>query len=166
MRRAVVASVMSVAVCLAAGAAAALPDDGHLAGGPGARDVDPGQEVYVASCAACHMPAGTGIPGAFPPLAGSRWVEGDERMIVRIVLQGLTGEIEVDGETYSGLMPPLGATLSDAQIAAVATYVRRNWGNAAPAVTAATVARERAATSGRTTPWTVPELMAGLETVK
>lgn len=146
---------LAVAGFLAAGAAAAVP-----------RPADPGEEVYVAACAACHMPNGTGIAGAFPPLAGSRWVTGDERVVVRIVLHGLTGDIEVEGDTYSGLMPPLGGTLSDGEIAAVATYVRRSWGNAAAPVSAATVARERAATAGRATPWTVPELMAGLEVVK
>lgn len=156
--------LMAAAGCLAAGAAMAVPAPDHGTDGP--HRSDPGQEVYVAACAACHMPNGTGLAGAFPPLAGSRWVEGDERIIVRIVLSGLTGEIEVAGDTYAGLMPPLGATLSDAQIAAVATYVRGSWGNDAAAVTTATVARERAATAGRTTPWTVPELMAGLETVK
>lgn len=149
------AVMLGVAGWLAAGAAAAVP-----------RAADPGEEVYVAACAACHMPNGTGIPGAFPPLAGSRWITGDERLVVRIVLHGLTGDIEVEGDTYSGLMPPLGGTLSDGEIAAVATYVRRSWGNAAAAVSAATVARERAATAGRTSPWTVPELMAGLEVVK
>lgn len=131
----------------------------------GASDPD-GRAVYVARCAACHMPTGDGIAGAFPPLAGSEWVLGDERVLVRVVLHGLTGEIEVAGEPYAGLMPPLGSVLSDAEIAAVASYVRGSWGNEAGPVTEATVARERAATAGRATPWTAAELFAGLETVK
>jgi mono/diheme cytochrome c family protein len=75
-----------------------------------------------------------------------------------VVLHGLTGEIEVAGETVSGAMPPWGATLDDAQTAAVLTYIRSSWGNKAPAVTAATVGRVRQATASRLTPWTAKEL--------
>jgi mono/diheme cytochrome c family protein len=117
-----------------------------------------GAQVYAAVCAACHQPAGEGNGETYPPLAGSSWVTGDERRLVRIILHGLTGEIDVEGQSYSGAMPPWGPTLRDDEIAAVATYVRTSWGNKASAVTAATVAQLRAAHKARTTPWTAAEL--------
>ena len=117
-----------------------------------------GQQVYTATCAACHQPDGTGNGETYPPLAGSELVTGDEARLVRVILHGLTGPIDVEGESYSGVMPPWGPTLKDEEIAAVATYVRRSWGNKAPAVSAAAVARLRAAHGSRTAPWTAAEL--------
>ena len=119
-----------------------------------------GKQVYSTTCAACHQVSGEGTAGVFPPLAGSEWVTGDEAKVARIILHGLTGPVEVAGETYNGMMPPWGGTLKDADIAAVLTYVRSAWGNKASPVTAAKVASIRAATSARTTPWTAAELAA------
>ena len=119
-----------------------------------------GKQVYATSCAACHQATGEGVAGVFPPLAGSEWVTGDEAKLARIILHGVTGPIEVAGETFNGMMPPWGPTMKDADIAAVLTYVRSAWGNKAAPVTAAKVAAIRAATSSRTTPWTAAELAA------
>ncbi|HEU4720851.1 MAG TPA: cytochrome c [Gemmatimonadaceae bacterium] len=119
-----------------------------------------GKQVYATTCAACHQSTGEGVAGVFPPLAGSEWVSGDEAKLARIILHGVTGPIEVAGETFNGMMPPWGPTMKDADIAAVLTYVRSAWGNKAAPVTAAKVASIRAATSSRTTPWTVGELAA------
>ena len=119
-----------------------------------------GKEVYATTCAACHQPTGAGLGDQYPPLAESEWVTGDEERLIRIVLHGLTGEIEVAGEPFSGAMPAWGPTLDDGQLAAVLTYVRSAWGNAAPGVTPASVKRVRAATVGRTSPWTAKELMS------
>jgi len=112
-----------------------------------------------AVCAACHQQNGEGLPGAFPPLAGSEWVTGDPKITIAIVLRGLQGPITVKGQSYNGAMVPW-AALSDAQIASVVTYVRSSWGNTASAVTATDVAAVRAATASRTVPWTVSELRA------
>ena len=117
-----------------------------------------GKSVYATTCAACHQATGEGVSGVFPPLAGSEWATGDEAKAVRILLHGVTGPIEVAGETFNGMMPPWGPTLKDADIAAVLTYVRNTWGNKGTPVTAATVAKIRAATASRTTPWTAAEL--------
>ena len=119
-----------------------------------------GKQVYATTCAACHQATGEGVSGVFPPLAGSEWVAGDEAKLARIILHGVTGPIEVAGETFNGMMPPWGGTMKDADIAAVITYVRSAWGNKAAPVTAATVASVRAANSSRTTPWTAAELEA------
>jgi mono/diheme cytochrome c family protein len=118
-----------------------------------------GKKVYGATCAACHQATGEGVPEKYPPLAGSEWVNGDEGRLLRVVLQGLTGDVEVQGETFSGAMPAWGPVLKDADIAAVVTYIRSSFGNKAAPVSAATVAQIRAATASRTTPWTVAELM-------
>lgn len=117
-----------------------------------------GAQVYASTCAACHQPQGEGTGEAYPPLAGSPFVTGPEGRLVRILLHGITGELEIDGQIYSGLMPGWGTSLDDAELAAVATYIRTSWGNQASAVTPATVAGIRGAHAGRTTPWTVAEL--------
>lgn len=117
-----------------------------------------GKVVYSTTCAACHQATGEGVEGTYPPLAGSEIVNGDEAKVVRIVLHGLTGPVEVAGETYSGMMPPWGGVLKDPELAAVLTYVRSAWGNKAAPVTVSKVAAIRAATASRTTPWTIAEL--------
>jgi len=123
--------------------------------GPGAASgsaaVDGGQ-LFAAKCVACHQATGLGLPGVFPPLAGSEWVLGSDKALVQIPLHGITGSIQVKGATYSGAMPMFN-TLSDAEIAAVLTYVRSQWGTAAPPVSPATVAAGRKATQSRSTPF-------------
>jgi mono/diheme cytochrome c family protein len=116
-----------------------------------------GGTVYAATCAACHQANGAGTPGLFPPLAGSEYVTGDSWRLIRIALHGLTGPITVAGVEYSGAMPPW-KQLSDAELAAVLTYVRQSWNNGAGPVSAAEVEAERGATASRTTPLTAADL--------
>jgi mono/diheme cytochrome c family protein len=115
--------------------------------------------AQYAVCQTCHQADGKGLPGVYPPLAGSEWVTGPAELPIAIVLHGLQGEIVVAGVTYNNNMMPW-KHLDDAQIAAALTYVRSAWGNAAPAVTAADVAKVRAATMDRPGPWTVADLKA------
>jgi mono/diheme cytochrome c family protein len=131
----------------AAGGAAALP----------AAAVS-GQAVFESRCSACHQANGQGLPGAFPPLAGSEYVLGEEERVVRIVLHGLQGPVTVKGQAFNGAMPAWADVMSDAAIAAVLTYIRSSWGNSAEAIAVEKVAEQRAATAGRTTPWTAAEL--------
>jgi mono/diheme cytochrome c family protein len=112
-----------------------------------------GAEVFAAHCAACHQVDGTGIPGAFPPLAGSNWVNGRDATVVQIVLRGVQGALTVNGVEYNGAMPEFGSQLSDARIAAVLSYVRGQWGNKGGPVGAALVRTQRAATLTRSAPW-------------
>jgi mono/diheme cytochrome c family protein len=119
------------------------------AGDGGAVD---GARVYASNCAACHQATGLGVAGVFPPLAGSPWVTESPTRLVQILLHGIQGPLDVMGVAYNGLMPPW-KQLGDEEIAAVATYVRSQWGNAAAPVDAATVAAERARTADRTAPW-------------
>lgn len=103
-----------------------------------------GAAVYAGNCAACHQATGMGLSGIFPPLVGASWVLENDARLVQILLHGINGELEVNGVVYSGVMPAF-AQLSDAELAAVMTYVRSAWGNAAPAILATQVAdgRER-----------------------
>ena len=127
------------------------------AGAPAAGAVN-GASVYASRCAACHQANGAGLPGAFPPLAGSEYVLGEPERVVRVVLHGLIGSVTVKGQAFNGAMPAWADQLSDAEIAAVLTYERSSFGNSAPAITADLVADLRAATASRTTPWTAAEL--------
>jgi mono/diheme cytochrome c family protein len=111
-----------------------------------------GGQLFTAKCSACHQATGLGIPGVFPPLAGSEWVLGSDKVLVQIPLHGVTGALQVKGATYHGTMPPFD-TLSDAEVAAVLTYVRSHFTNSAPAVSPATVAAGRAATQSHKVPF-------------
>lgn len=125
-----------------------------LAQAQGAAD---GRKVYTNICLACHQANGAGVEEKYPPLDGSEWVTDDAK-VIRIILHGLTGPIEVAGQPFDAVMPPWGATLKDAEIAAVATYVRSAWGNKSAPIPVATVTAVRAANSARTTMWTAKEL--------
>jgi hypothetical protein len=85
-------------------------------------------------------------------------VTGSEARLLRVIIGGLTGEVEVQGEMFKGNMPGWGLLLDDNQIAAIASYIRRSWGNKAPPVQSATVAQVRRATIDRKTPWTAAEI--------
>jgi len=87
-----------------------------------------GKEKYDAICAACHQASGQGVPGAFPPLAGSGSFYGDPQHHVHIIVHGQNGEITVQGKKFNGAMPAHGY-LSDYDIASIATYERSAWGN-------------------------------------
>ncbi|MGH9162012.1 MAG: c-type cytochrome, partial [Vicinamibacteraceae bacterium] len=107
-----------------------------------------GQEVYENLCVVCHQADGRGLPNVAPTLVGSKWALGDPRVAARIVLDGKEGE---------SMMPPL-ESLSDDQIAAALTYVRRAWGQTASPVDPALVKQMRALSADRTRPWTEEEL--------
>jgi mono/diheme cytochrome c family protein len=130
---------------------------GAGAAGEAQAQVD-GGAVFSGRCAACHQATGLGLPGAFPPLAGSEYVNGDPARLARLVLRGLTGPVTVAGAQFNGAMPAWADQLKDAEVAAVLTYVRSHFGNSAGPVSADSVAAARAATASRTAPWTAPEL--------
>jgi mono/diheme cytochrome c family protein len=120
-----------------------------------------GAQIFASRCSSCHQATGAGLPGVFPPLAGSEWVNGDASKVAEILLLGVNGPITVKGATFHGVMPAFGHQLSDAEIAAVASYVRSSFGNKSPAVTADVVKAERAKLGNRSTPWAgAAELLA------
>ncbi len=139
---------------------AAAPEGDPAAAAPSAASQPNGRQLYQ-RCAVCHQATGLGVPGAFPPLAGSEWATAENAAVpIRVVLHGLQGAVTVKQQRFSSAMPAYGTgqAMSDAEVAAVLTYVRSAWGNSASAVTAEEVASERAATASRTTPWTAADL--------
>jgi mono/diheme cytochrome c family protein len=113
---------------------------------------DAGRDVYRNICQACHQPDGRGQDRLAPSLVDSPLALATADITARILLNGKEGSF--------GLMPPIGSTLSDEQLASVLTYVRREWGQAGTPVDPATVKSVRALTSGRTRPWTNDELLS------
>jgi mono/diheme cytochrome c family protein len=109
--------------------AAVLPAQAQQTGAGGA---DAGSRVYTTNCVACHQAGGTGMAGAFPPLAGhvpELLKRADGRTYIgKVLLFGLEGEINVNGSAFAGQMPPWNA-LSDDEIAAVLNYVSNSWDN-------------------------------------
>jgi glucose/arabinose dehydrogenase/mono/diheme cytochrome c family protein len=102
-----------------------------------------GAKIYATYCVACHQADGKGDAGRFPPLTSTRWVSGSKARLIDIVLNGLEGEIEVEGKMYNGVMPG-NNFLSDEEVSQLLTYLRQNFGNHADAVTPEDVARVRA----------------------
>ena len=103
-----------------------------------------GKAIFLVNCAVCHQATGQG-GGPYPPLAGNPDVnQVDSANLIQTVLNGRTGPITVNGTQYGGNMPSWRGQLSDAQIAAVLTYVRTAWHNSAPAVSEDQVAAARA----------------------
>jgi mono/diheme cytochrome c family protein len=120
---------------------------------PGQRQLfEAGSQVYQSVCSVCHQPDGQGREKLAPSLVGSAFAVGAAGIPIRIVLNGKQGDV--------GLMPPLGGTLNDEQIAGVLTYIRREWGHTASPVDPDTVKSLRSQTASRTKPWTNDELQA------
>ncbi len=91
-----------------------------------------GEPIYADNCAVCHGQAGQGVPGAYPALAGSTFVTAEDPVpLTQVLLDGRRG------------MPSFGNRLSDAEIAAVISYIRTTWGNDASIVTAEQVGAAR-----------------------
>jgi mono/diheme cytochrome c family protein len=119
---------------------------GHpAAAGAAPAKVDPivlGKKSYEQVCITCHQANGQGLPGVYPPLAGSEWVLGTPEHVIRIVLYGLKGPVTVKGQTFGAASMPVigkvtgsGYNWSDERIAAVLSYVRQEWGNKADPIT-------------------------------
>ena len=103
-----------------------------------------GGALYRQHCAVCHQASGQGVPGIFPPLAGSDFLQKERERSLRAPLEGLSGEITVNGAKYHSAMPLM--VLSDDDVAAVMTWIGTNLGNSLPAFTAEEVAHVRAKT--------------------
>lgn len=102
-----------------------------------------GKVVYEANCISCHMAAGEGIEGVFPPLAKSDYLMADTKRAVKQIIFGIKGEMKVNGVSYNGEMPA--NALNDKQVADVMNYIRNNWGNKGKIVTEAEVKLYRTA---------------------
>ena len=118
-----------------------------------------GESLYTKmACVGCHQADGNGLPGQFPPLAGSEYVVTEDQAVpTKILLAGLVGPITVKGNEYNGNMPAYGLGLKDHEIAGLVTYIRNNWGNEAGEVNTDGVAAMRAEIGVRS-PYTAEEL--------
>ncbi len=105
------------------------------------QNTDKGKSIYAKTCIACHQANGQGVPGAFPPLANSDYLNKDANRAIRTVLNGLSGEITVNGKKYNAMMTSQG--LTDEQVADVLTYVYGNWGNSGKKVSPEMVKAQR-----------------------
>ncbi len=107
--------------------------------------LDLGKAAYLANCAACHQPEGTGLSGAFPPLASSDWLQKTRvEDVIASVLKGISGEMTVNGVTYNNVMPAM-SHLSDADVASILSYVFASWENKGGEVSVEQVAAQRSA---------------------
>jgi len=142
----------------------ASPDPRPRGEGDGA-GVDPFQTAMkkgasgYAVCGGCHQGNGAGLPGQFPPLAGSEWVTGGTERLIRVTQHGLVGAVTVKGQGYNtpGGMQPFGAAMSAGDLANVLTYIRNTWGNEGTMVTKEMVEKVRAEEK-RAQQWTEAEL--------
>jgi len=121
---------------------------------------DQGKKVFAANCVACHQATGLGVPGAFPPLAGSEFVMGSPKRLSMILLKGLQGPVEVKGAKFNGAMPAWEKALTDKKIAAVLSYVRQEWGNKAPEVLPEQIEAARKEFSARSESWSAADILA------
>jgi len=138
------------------------------AGGPqGAQAVaelspfDRGKKVFSANCQTCHQANGLGVPGQYPPLAGSEFTTGGSQRMGMIVLKGLQGPVTVKGQQFgTAVMQPWDKTLTDKQIADVMTYERGDWGNSASPVTPEQIAALRKALADHPNSFSAPEVLS------
>ncbi len=113
--------------------------------------------LLFGNCVGCHQASGAGMPPVYPPLRNSPFVTGDPSRLVRILLRGLEGELEVEGVTYRGVMPAA-PIQSDADLALLASWLRSQWGHASSPITTDFVAKVRATDAGRIGPWSASTL--------
>ena len=122
-----------------------------------AEQIAAGKHLFSIMCTPCHQPTGLGLPGQFPPLAGSDFLNADKHRAIGILLHGLQGEVTVNGKTFNNSMPLL--PLTDTDIANVLTFVYNSFGNSGKQVSVSEVTSTRANTAQvatRTTPASRP----------
>jgi mono/diheme cytochrome c family protein len=130
-------AVSSACVLLLTSSFISLPQDDTKA------SIDRGAKVYQTYCLSCHQANGMGVPKMTPPLKKTKWVLGDKKELTQMLLKGLQGEIEIDGQYFNGVMPSQ-SYLKDQELADVMTYVRNSFGNKAAPISAAEVKKWRA----------------------
>jgi mono/diheme cytochrome c family protein len=120
-----------------------------------------GKKIFSANCATCHQMTGLGVPGQYPPLAGSEFVNGGTRRLGMIVLKGLVGPVKVKGQQFgTAQMQAWETNFTDQKIADILTFIRQEWGNTGGPVAAEGVGALRKELAGRKESWTEPDLLA------
>ena len=147
----VAALVVAVGAAWVAGCGRGIQSAGKTA-------AEPGRTAFGSYCATCHQYDGQGV-GEAPPFEGFPWVTGPEERLIKIVLHGVRGAMVVDGKTYNREMPGFGQVLSDEDVAALLSYIRRRFGGPSGSITAEKVGRVREENEGRIKYWSVEELL-------
>lgn len=117
-----------------------------------------GKRLYIQNCASCHGREGKGVGNSFPPLVNSEWLTGDKSVPVRILLNGLTGPINVKGQKYSGYMPSFRARLSAAEMVSILNYLRVESKDSVSKISQDDVIRIGKTYRNRTSPWSAEAL--------
>lgn len=141
----------------------AQPSDSALFNKQGDPSVLNGRQLFTSNCASCHGSDGTGISGAFPPVVNTRWVDAEPSVPVRILMNGLSGDIDVQGRTYNGVMPSFRARLSAAEIAAILNYLRSQSNEELPEITQEEVISVGNTYSDRNQSWSASELQSAMK---
>ena len=140
------------------------PAAGQPGGGGTQAELSPaerGKKIFAANCATCHQMTGQGVPGQYPPLAGSEFVNGGTRRLAMIVLKGLQGPVKVKGQQFgTAVMQPWETTLNDQKIADVLTFIRQEWGNTGGPVAPEGVSALRKELAGRKQSLSEADLLA------
>jgi mono/diheme cytochrome c family protein len=143
-----------------------MPLAKKTAGGPGGAEQqvelsphDRGKKVFAANCQTCHQATGQGIPGQYPPLAGSEFTTGGSRRPAMIVLKGLQGPVKVKGQQFGSAVMQPWETLGDQKVADVLTYERSEWGNSASPVTKEQIAALRKELASHPGSFTEPDIL-------
>jgi mono/diheme cytochrome c family protein len=126
----------------------------------GPSQADLGQMYFEQNCATCHQDNGAGLPGQYPPLAGSEFINGGTTRLGMILLKGLQGPLTVRGQSFNGAMPAQGTNLTSKKIAAILTYERSSFGNHAPAVSEAEIDAARAEFAAHVNPYAPADILA------
>lgn len=119
-----------------------------------------GRQLYLEQCASCHLENGRGVSGKYPPLVGSAWVIGAPNRLTTLVVNGVQGEQHAGAARYAGVMPAWRTVLVPADTAAILTYIRQAWGNAATAISAGYVQNLTYQFASRADFWSWKELEA------
>lgn len=140
-----------------------VPENNQSSNEPINENADPsllnGANLYTQNCASCHGQNAQGLGIAFPPLLNSKWITGDKSVPVRIIRDGLSGEIQVNGNTYNGSMPSFKARLSTAEIAAIINYLRDRSNGDYSQITQDDVIKISNTYQNRNEPWQPEELL-------
>jgi nitrite reductase (NO-forming) len=110
-----------------------------------AQRIEAGKSLFAGTCSVCHQGNGAGLEGVFPPLAGSDYLLADKKRAIEVVLNGMSGPVQVNGKDYNSVMPPM-RQLNDDEVAQILTYVLNAWGNKGGEVSNEEVAAVRAST--------------------
>lgn len=122
---------------------------------------DRGKKIFAANCQTCHQANGLGVPGQYPPLAGSEFTTGGSRRPAMIVMKGLQGPVTVKGQKFgTAVMQPWDKTLTDQKIADVITYERSEWGNNASPITKEQVTALRKELANHPDSYVEPDILA------